>query len=247
MSPLKWLNNLLFVENLLGIYRSYFNQKKHSKFFIIFQIFVQTMLHTLFVILMVYFVIQKNVAPTQINLIYCSYAVLGYVTAISAVVTGICYSRSFKSYERSINRVSDFFKDDVKLINYFKKIYWPSATVMVLFLVFAIYRSVSILIQLNFVWELLTIGPILASQSILKITVLFQFVMFFVVIMIVFVLSERLTMSISVVDTKVRNRDISLDEQCNITREQIQGWVELYRDLANCCVKLTVCFGRQVL
>lgn len=244
MSALKWLNKLLYMENFLGIYRKYSSQKNTKKYLIILQIFIQSVLHALVLIFKTQLLLDGKYL-SQLKFIYFCFSASGYINFMSTVVISICYSRDFISYYSSISRVSKWFIDDKKSINSQKKIVCCSIALILISISISVFRSVESLL-LSKVDNFFIIFPIAVSVIAIRITVIFQYLMFFVAIMIVFEFLKSLTALISVAQERVGSFDISLDEQCHITREQIQGWVELYRDLVNCCNKMTLCFGRQV-
>lgn len=243
MSPMKCLNNLLFIENLLGIYRNYCNQTKIKKCFIIFQIFVQIILHSINSISVIKLLLKKNEFE-QINLIYGIFVTIACVNCVLSIVIGICYSRVFMSYYHSISRISEWFEDDSKFTSFLKAIYWFSFAFILFSVALVAYRSSEVLVKFSLADPLLFF-VILTSQTILRLNIILQHLILFVIIMLVVNSLKSLTSLVSVVQKRVR-RGIIWSEQCSITREQIQGWVELYRDLANCCEKVTLCFGRQV-
>ena len=245
MLILKYLNNVLLIENFLGIYRNYASQKKIKKFFIIGQLCVQTTLHTVSVIFEIYLLSEGN-DNGSIKFIRGCFAFIMY-TSLTFVVASIFYSHAFKSYYDSISRLSQCFEEDKKSNRNFKRMYWFSITLFFLLFTFAAYRSSVVSKSFPQTKEYFIIFvPILTSQTILRVTVIFQQVMMYVVEMIMFQLFKCLTSLVSDVQERVERCDISSGEQCDITREQIQGWFELYWELANCCEKVKLCFGRQV-
>lgn len=249
MVPIKWLNNLLLLENLLGIYRNYYTQKNIKKCFIFFHIFVQTILHTLMTMLQVHLLYTAE--PYKlINYIYCVFTISSYFYFLISVLISISYSRDFMLYYESISRVSEYFENDKKLVTSLKKLYWFSIIFTLLFLTFALYRSFDVILQFyqqNPNTCVYISFSTFLSQVLGRFLILYQNLMFFVVIMIVVFLSKCLNSLISAVKESVGSCDISWDEQCDITKEHIQEWAELYRDLANSCGKVSLSFGRQVI
>ena len=221
MSALKWLDKLLFVENVLGIYRSYCNQKKITKYLIIFQVSVQTILHAVLLLSQVIFLTINDAYKKPINLTYCGYAISAFVTATPSVFTGIIYSRAFQTYLENITRVFETFKDDKhkKLINSLKKLYWLSVILVSFFVVFGVLRSIDVILRHIKLSYPLYVCSIMVSQSLLRTTVLFSYLMFFVTIMIVYHLSKCLTSLVSDVQERVGRSDINSDEECDITKE----------------------------
>lgn len=246
MSPMKWLDHFLFLEKLLGICRNYHSQKKTKKYFIIFQISVQFMLHTFILINEEHFLLgRQELDPNK--LMHGGFAAVCFVNALSSIVAGICYSRAYMSFIRSTSRVFECFQDDK--FHGLKKIYWFSITCTVLCMLFSLYRSTHIFInymQMGGDRDMFTLVSGFTLQTLLRFIIKLENIVFFFVIMIVVQLVKCLKSTISEVQERVGRCDISSDEQCDITREQIQEWVELYRDLTNCCEKVTLCFGRQV-
>ena len=237
----------MFLEKLLGIYRGYCNQKDVKKCLIIFQVFLQTMFHTIILIFEVYFLVYTAGDTNPLNLTYGGYAITAYMTAIPSVFTGVIYSREFQSYLTSISRVFETFKYDKKLFNSLKKLYWLSVILILFFIVYGVLRSADGLLRILKLSELLFGSFVMVSQTLLRTTILFTYLVFFVVVIIVYLLCKCLTSLVLDVQERVGKRDISSDEKCDITREQVQGWVEMYQDLVNCCDVVMLCFGRQVL
>lgn len=246
MSVLKRLNFLLIIENALGIYRNYCNENKTKKCFILFQIFVQTMLHSIMVVGQLYFLLIEN----QPNYILSNFLISGFITALISVVTGINNSQAFLCYIQSMTRVCKRFEKDKKYNKSVKKLYWFSIIFTLLSFAFSAFRTLDLFLHFKpkdhdlFVTLFV---PFFISQFFTRFTLLFEKLVMFVLIMIVVNLSECINSLTSSVQDRVEGCDISSDEQCYITREQIQEWVELYQDLANSCNKLSLCFGRQVL
>lgn len=241
---MKLLNHLLFLENILGIYRNHCSQ--NMKCLIILHILGQAMFHTIVSIGEQFWLFDGDVSDQKIY-IYRYFSIPIYATFLLTVVTSIRYSRDFMSFYTSISRLSNWFKDDKKLINSLNKIYWLSFSSILCLLMFSIGRSVELLIQIKNNKSFLLLVSALVSQAILRITSVFQYIMLFVLIMIVVHLFKCLNSLMMSVHMRVGRCDFSSDEQCDVTTEQIQVWVELYRDLTNCCDKVTLCFGRQVI
>lgn len=245
MSAIKWLNSLLFLETLLGIYRNYCCQKKKAKYFIIVKIFFQTMCYSMIVSIKLYFLLGGDVLLDQANIIYAAFSVSAYINCLLSIMTGVCYSRYFMSYYKSIGRLSDWFKNDTKLMQSVKKIYWSTIILTLIIVAFVLVRSLEVLKKFSDKNIFLVILVFLAQMTI-RVTILYQQILLFVVIMIVVHLFKSLISLISDVQERVESFDVCSDEQCLITREHIQEWVEMYRDLANCCDKVSLCFGREV-
>lgn len=219
-------------------------QKKIKKYFIFSQIFIQTTLH------LTALVIELNMLlggdnHDQIKLIRSFFAIVLCVNSMIYVVTGICYSRDFMSYLTSIKRVSESFEDHKNLKNTLKKLYRVSIILIIFAAAFVTYRSTEFSKSFTHT-KMEVFFLILISQTIAKVTGVFQHIMLFVFVMIVVYLFKCLISMISAVRDRVKSSDVSSAGQCDIKRELIQGWVELYRDLVNCCKKLTLCFGCQV-
>ena len=248
MSPTKWLNHFLFLECVLGIYRNYCRQKKTKKFFIILQIFVQMTLHGLILINEETFLLGGKGIDAN-KLAHGAFSAVSFCNSFSAVTISLCYSNVFMCFVRSFSRVFEYFRED-SFIHDLKKIYWFSVISTIICIPFSFYRSLEILIneiQMEGDTDMFILISVFTSQALIRFMIVFEKILFFFVIMIVVQLVKCLKSAISTVQARIGRCEISFNEQRVLTREQIQGWVELYRDLANCCEKLTLCFGRQVL
>ncbi|PZC84639.1 hypothetical protein B5X24_HaOG200759 [Helicoverpa armigera] len=245
MTPIKLLNYLLFVENILGVHRKYNIQNKIKKYLIIFQIVIQTTFHAITLISEIYLLFKEEKWKNyiDINVIKSCYAVTAHINAISAVLTGICYSQSFLSYLDSITRVSDSFQDDRKLAKSLKKMYYLSISLMFLSISFVMYRVKEYLKRFSYMHPLIVV-PVVVSQFFIRSTLIVQPLILFTIIMIVAHLFRSFNYFISVVNKRARSVD-SLSEENDITREEIQNWVELYRDLENSCENVAIFFGHQ--
>lgn len=247
----KLLNQFLLVENLLGIYRNYCIQKKINKILIIAYILVLTLLHTVILYKDEHFLLGGK-EFSRIKLMFGGFSVLSYANSVSAVVNGIYYSHVFTSYIKSISRISDYFQNNIHFNDFIctiKNIYRLSIATTVFCMAASLYRSSQILIHYFLMKEdkdMLTFVSVSVSQTFNRFTVIFEKVIMFFVIMVVVQLVKCLNSIIYDIHEKMRNCEISLEEQYKITKEHIQEWVEQYRDLANCCGKLSLGFGRQV-
>ena len=249
MVLISWLNNLMSLEILIGVLRKYCIQKKIKKRILLFHMFVQIIFHTVTVILEIYVLLIADLYK-KITHIYSIFSITSYLFFILSVVIGISYSREFVSFYESVCRISERFEGDKKLINSLKKLYWFSITFILLSLTFAVCRSFFIVKNFDQIYHetyMYYAALIFLSQVVLRFTILFQNLMFFIVIMIVVLLTKSLNSMISTVKESVGSSGISSGDQCSITSEQIQGWIEMYRDLGNSCGKLSLCYGRQVL
>ena len=246
MSPFKWLNILLYVENFFGIYRNYCSQTQIKKYLIIVQIFVLTLLYTLLTVYRVYLLLGKN-DFNQMELIFISFGLTTYVDCLSSVVTGICYSDAFMSYLTSVSHASECLKDDKKLINILKKIFFSGISFITVSFLFSVYRSTEGFQTYLPSVSLVSLIPLVLLQAVIRTTVVLQHLMLYVVIMLVVHLTSSLTSLVLAVQVRVGRSDVSSDERYDIRREKIQEWVQLYRELVNCCEKVTFCFGSQVI
>ena len=247
MSPIKWMNYLLCMEYMLGIYRNYCSQTKFKKRLIIFQLLIQNVIHITILIGESYFLVTRH-DSSKIKFMSSCFSALTYLNSVSSVLTGVCYSRAFLSYLISVTHVLNCFKDD-KFDRSLKKINWFSIVFTTLSVAFCIFRCVEILrnyVKNNGDTAILIFISIFVSQSFIRITIVFQKIILFVRIMIVVNLTKCMNSMLLAVHGRVESCINSSVQQCDITREQIQGWVEMYRHLSNCCEKLTLCFGRQV-
>lgn len=234
------------MENVLGIYRNYCLQKKTTKCYIIFQIIAQNILHSSVVISEAHFLLGVGNDCSKIKFDHALFSFLTYLNYLSSVVTGIYHSRAFGSYFESITRISKCFTEDELNLSS-KKTCTLTSAFIILVVVFCVYRSAEIL--LNYLQndgdtDIIIFSSIFVSQVLIRITIVFQKIMLFVVIIIVVRLTKCLNSLVSAVQERVCS--VGSDGQCLITKLRIQGWIDLYRELTNCCEKLTLCFGRQV-
>ena len=246
MSPFKWFNILLFIEKFFGIYRNYCSQTQIKKYLIIVQIFVLTLLYTLLTMYRVYLLLKKKYFD-QMEIIFISFGLATYVDCVSSVVSGICYSNAFVSYLTSVSHASEYLKDDKKIIKILKKIFYSSISFITVSFLFSVYRTTESFQKYLPSVSLVPLIPLLLLQAIIRTTVVLQHLMLYVVIMIVVHLTNSLSLLVSAVKVRVGRSDVSSDEQNDIRREKIQEWVQLYRELVNCCEKVTFCFGSQVI
>lgn len=240
------------MENFIGIYRNYCNQTKIKKCCIVFHIiFVQTLFYTCIVFGDVYFLLNVDISNhTKLTFAYYGFILSSLATCLLDIMCGIFYSRDFTSYIDSIKRVTECFKDDKKLINHLNKLHWFGIICTVLSIAFAVFRSLDTILTIKYLAQdkfVFVSVLVFVSKFLIKFAILFQQIMMFTFIVIVVLLSKCFHSFLSVVQKIVGSCDITLGVQCDITKEQIQSWVELYRELVNCCEKVTLCFGRQVL
>ena len=202
--------------------------------------------HGVLLIIDMQFLLRRDINIFQLKIVYVFFSASAHVNFVSSVMSGICYSRAFMSYYRSISLVSKRFQDDPKRTRSFIKIFWFSLAVTLLSTFIAVFRGATVVINSSQTDSLLLLCPTLISLALVRITIVIQYFMFYVVIMIVVQLLKCLDSLVSDVQERVGTSNISSDEQYSITREQIQEWVELYQNLSNCCENVALCFGRQV-
>lgn len=216
-----------------------------KKCLIIFQIVTQTVFHSILIVYELNLLLG-DVAYNQINMVLAGFSTTAYLSSVTSVMTGICYSCAFQSYYRSFSRVFEYFKDDKKLKKSLKKASVFSIAFIFYSILFATFRSVDNYLKFSYLNPLILVA-FLVSQTLTRISVVFEHLMLFVVVVFVVYLFKCLTSSVTVVQESIERCDITLNERCDITREQVQEWVEVYRDLANCCDQVMLCFGQQVL
>ena len=239
MSGLKCFNLLLLLENFFGIFRNYCCQKNLKKCLIVFQIVTQTILYTIVIIYELSLLLGDDY--NQINLVLAGFSTSGYLCSLASVVSGICYSHSFQSYYRSCSRVSEWFKDNKMLMKSSKKASMLSVGFILYSGAFATFRSVDTYLKFSHL-NPVVLSILLVAHTLTRMSVVFEHYMLFFVIMIVVQLFKCLTSLVSDVQGRVGR----YEEHRVITREQIQGWRELYQDLAMCCEQVRLCYGQQV-
>ena len=245
MIIIKLLNSLLLIENIFGIYRDFSNRKNITKYFISAYIIVQILFHTIAVSRHLYLLLgEDGFDYSSLNYTRCFIAASAFLIYVTSIVTSISNSQAFVSYYESTSRVSEWFKNDKKLIASVKKIYWIGLTHIVLSTAFTILNTVDI--SNNFSLTNASAYLPLISQTLMRLIMKYQHLTFFVVAMIVVQLCKSLNSLVSAVQERVERCDVSSDEQRDITRKQIQEWFVLYQDLASCCENISLTVVRQV-
>uniref|UniRef100_A0A2H1VB37 SFRICE_009787 n=1 Tax=Spodoptera frugiperda TaxID=7108 RepID=A0A2H1VB37_SPOFR len=232
------LDMVLLIEGILGVCRTYCRQKKTKKIIITLHLSLLVVLHTVLFFLQVYHLLPDN-DYNQLNIIHCGFATSAYLTYMSAVITAIWYDKAYTSYDESINRLFKKFKDEKKLSDADKKAYWVFLFMIILAISFAGFRSV----------ELNTLIPrahplakayIIMSLCVLRVTIVFEYLMFFIANMTLITFCKYQNSLISAAQKRLK-----FDVKCDIKKEEIQDWVDQYRDLVNCCQMVTKFCGGQ--
>lgn len=243
MSSVKWLNKLLFLEAFLGIYRNYCTHKRIVKYLILFQIFIQSSLLGIVVIIRLSSIWHSDIATK--NAFSFLSVVVGLVT-IATTVYSVYTSETFMTYYYNIYRISQYFKQDKKMFNTIKRVYGFCTLFTIFLVVYTISRSIEdLIITLTEESNILLWVIAMTSEEITKTTLISQQLMLYVGIMILVVLTKCLASLVSMIRNGLEGNEDSL-ETCDVTGQQIQDWVDVYRDLTDSCEKLTLCFGRPV-
>lgn len=244
MASITLFRNLLVFEKLSGVHRDFDVQSKTRQYFIILHVFCLTSLHTAVLIYKLYmFILRGGLSAT--TFIYCGFSITSYSHSVCCMLSAIYCSYAFMSYLKSISTFFDLFKDDTILNVSIKRVYWTCVTYIVIVSVYILYRS----FEIGFTFSNLSMFnyyPSLASQFVVRMSIILQQVLMTYVILIIFYCSNCFYSRILEVLDRLEVCEINSGERF-ITREQIERWVELYRDLVNCCERVTPCFGWQVL
>lgn len=243
------LSNLLrFFEifgSILGLHRNYCSQKRVAQCLIILHVFISIVFHIFVSAMDIQLALKENGYSIS-NLIYCAFAASAQLTCLPNLVYAVFNSPDFKSYLQSMNRVSKYFENN-------KKINKAMKMARLLFLIASIF-SIVLSVSRTLVTATESTGRdvystivIFASQSILRFTLIYQYLTFFLTVFFIVSLSKCFYSWMRDIDDCLRNKGSSLVEPCIVTKELIEKWVDIYQDLANSCVKLAMCFGRLVI
>ncbi|PZC84628.1 hypothetical protein B5X24_HaOG200748 [Helicoverpa armigera] len=245
MSSVKLIKNLLFGENMLAIYRTYDCQNRLMKCFIIIHILILILLNTFIVSLELYYLFDLG-EPDQMSVVFCGFSIASYVNTLSSIMSGIYFSSGFLSFMKSITFISESFKNDTIVIKSEKRLRWFSLLILTFPFGLFLIRLQEVLKKFKDL-NLMILIPIVVSQTFTRMTLLYQPIVFFIVISTVVIYFKCLNRLISIAtdSLKICRLRSGLHGECDLGRDQIEGWVELYRDLANCCEKVSICFGRQ--
>lgn len=243
MTSRTMLKYLLNINTLLGVHWNYCIRTKIQKYLIIFHTFVSLSVHTFVVFEEVYLAWTRETAEV---IIYCAFAISAYFTLAPSFVTAIYRSHIFVSFLDSTDRLAAFFKDERKVVKPINVTYWSTIIITIVTVACAILKTIDFTIVFTnrggaFVFF------VIMTQVILRTTIAFQYITFFVAIALVVKYTKRLTESIKRVERIARCYDMDVEDKNMIKKEIIQEWAQVYLDLANCCEKVSLCFGRQVI
>lgn len=233
------LDMVLLIEGILGVCRTYCRQKKTKKIIITLHLSLLVVLHTVLFLVQVYHLLPDN-EYNQLNIIHCGFATSAYLTYMSAVITAIWYDKAYTSYDESINRLFKKFKDEKKLSDADKKAYWVFLFMIILAISFAGFRSIELNTLIPRAHPLAK-ASIIMSLCVLRVTIVFEYLMFFIANMTLITFCKYQNSLISAAQKRLK-----FDVKCDIKKEEIQDWVDQYRDLVNCCQMVTKFCGGQV-
>ncbi|PZC84640.1 hypothetical protein B5X24_HaOG200760, partial [Helicoverpa armigera] len=244
MSSAKLFKYLLVFENILGIYRNYGNKNRKVKCLIIFQILVQTIYHIINVSGELYYLLQKRLS-TQ-TFIELGFVLSANINASVTLVSGFLYSREFQKFHRTISLISERFKHEKSLKRSLKTLFYVTGIITGFLITSVILRAREVYVRHYSFSDALLVNFMFLPQLFTRLTLTYQLIITYVYVMVVVNLVKCFNSLISDGQRKVsRNTSVLVNCGCDVTKEQIQDWVELYQEFSNCCEDVTICHGWQ--
>lgn len=253
MKKIRLLRSIVFLENLLCIYRNFLFFNKKARAIILIHITIELVLYVLSIVNNSFIIYSYFHSDNRSMLIVFTTICCFYVVTFVSIVMGILRSEEFKDLVTSLELINKFFTNNK---TYLKSLGRSNTMIIAITTILYCVTCIGIAVDkitLNDFYEFTTSDVIwTVSSTLLELRYQTECVVYFGIEYLFLIFTKHLNLLVKEAIKKVSLdnngtvKDVPISSDA-VTKNEVKRWATIYRQLMMSSKLLQACFSLQVL